>query len=126
MVSHQNSLSAAAARAQTALARRRLLTGGLPSAAAMALSGLFRNDGLRASVSSQPEASEQAGNATPPQPPMFAPRAKRIIYIYLEGGPSQMDLFDPKPALNELHGQPLPESMLENVRFAFIKRKPRP
>ncbi len=52
-----------------------------------------------------------------------AARAKRCIYIYLEGGPSQMDLYDPKPALNRLDGQPLPDSLLENVRFAFIAKE---
>ena len=34
-----------------------------------------------------------------------------------------MDLFDPKPELNRLHGQPLPESKLENVKFAFLKKE---
>ena len=43
--------------------------------------------------------------------------------IYLEGAPSQMDLFDPKPKLNELNGQTLPESLTKNVRFAFIKKE---
>ena len=50
------------------------------------------------------------------------PKAKRCIYIYLEGGPSQMDLYDPKPELNRLDGQALPESMLANMRFAFIAK----
>ena len=54
--------------------------------------------------------------------PHFAPRAKRCIFIFLDGGPSQLDLFDPKPKLEELHGQKLPDSMLENVRFAFISK----
>ncbi len=40
----------------------------------------------------------------------------------MAGAPSHIDLFDPKPKLNELHGQPLPESMTENVRFAFIQK----
>ena len=57
------------------------------------------------------------------KPPHFAPKAKACIYIYLEGAPSQIDLFDPKPKLNELNGQPLPESMTKNVRFAFIKKE---
>ena len=52
----------------------------------------------------------------------LAPKAKSAICIYLEGGPSQMDLFDPKPKLNELNGQKLPESMTEKVRFAFIQK----
>jgi hypothetical protein len=41
----------------------------------------------------------------------------------MAGAPSQIDLFDPKPKLNELHGQPLPKSMTENVRFAFIEKE---
>jgi uncharacterized protein (DUF1501 family) len=40
----------------------------------------------------------------------------------MAGAPSHLDLFDPKPILNERHGQPLPASMLESVRFAFIKK----
>jgi hypothetical protein len=40
----------------------------------------------------------------------------------MEGAPSQADLFDPKPKLNELHGQKLPESLVKNVRFAFLKK----
>ncbi|QDV66400.1 hypothetical protein Poly24_00850 [Rosistilla carotiformis] len=53
----------------------------------------------------------------------FPARAKNCIYIYLEGGPSQMDLYDPKPTLNKLDGQPLPESMLENMQFAFLQKE---
>src|SRR5687767_8163424 len=45
-----------------------------------------------------------------PRKPHFAPKAKSVIFLFMEGGPSQMDLFDPKPKLNELAGQPLPES----------------
>ena len=56
------------------------------------------------------------------EPPHFAPRAKRCIFLFMDGGPSQLDLFDPKPKLTELKGQQLPESLLENVRFAFIKK----
>lgn len=42
--------------------------------------------------------------------PHHAPTAKSIIFLFMEGGPSQIDLFDPKPLLNELAGQPLPKS----------------
>src|SRR6478609_9017861 len=38
----------------------------------------------------------------------FASRAKRVIFLFMDGGPSQIDLFDPKPRLNRDHGQPLP------------------
>src|SRR6186713_290214 len=43
--------------------------------------------------------------------PHFEPKAKRIIYLFMAGGPSQLDLFDHKPKLNELNGQDLPESV---------------
>jgi hypothetical protein len=64
-----------------------------------------------------------AGDPLAPRLSHIAPRAKNCICIYLEGAPSQIDLFDPKPKLNELHGQPLPESLTKNVRFAFIQKE---
>ena len=42
--------------------------------------------------------------------PHFAPKAKSVIWLFMEGGPSHVDLFDPKPKLTELNGQPLPAS----------------
>ncbi|HYM13239.1 MAG TPA: DUF1501 domain-containing protein, partial [Bryobacterales bacterium] len=42
--------------------------------------------------------------------PMFAPKAKSVIWLFMEGGPSHVDLFDPKPALEKLAGQPMPAS----------------
>ncbi|MFM8221060.1 MAG: DUF1501 domain-containing protein, partial [Planctomycetaceae bacterium] len=53
----------------------------------------------------------------------FPPRVRACIFIYLEGAPSQLDLFDPKPKLNELHGQALPESLTRNMRFAFLQKE---
>jgi hypothetical protein len=44
------------------------------------------------------------------KPPQLVARAKRVIFLFMEGGPSHVDLFDPKPLLNELAGQPLPDS----------------
>jgi hypothetical protein len=102
------------------LMRRRFLTGGLTGASATVLASLLEQDGIRAS-----DLPQYMGRHDPtlPRPSHFAPKAKRIIYIYLEGGPSQMDLFDPKPELNRLDGQPLPDSLLANVRFAFIRKE---
>ena len=57
-----------------------------------------------------------------PLPTHFAPRAKHVIFLFMAGGPSQIDLFDPKPKLQELHGQVIPESYVANKRFAFIKK----
>lgn len=55
--------------------------------------------------------------------PHFAPKAKRCIFLFMVGGPSQMDLFDPKPALNRLHGQRLPESF-GKVTSQFVEEDP--
>lgn len=44
------------------------------------------------------------------RPSHFAPKAKSVIWLFMEGGPSHLDLFDPKPALDRLAGQPMPES----------------
>jgi hypothetical protein len=56
-----------------------------------------------------------------PRKPHFAPKAKNIIFLFMEGAPSQMDLYDPKPALQKWHGQPLPPSMTKDLKLAFIK-----
>ena len=56
-----------------------------------------------------------------PRAPHFAPKAKRVIYLFMAGGPSQLDLFEDKPKLRELQGQPPPKSMMEGKRFAFLK-----
>lgn len=44
------------------------------------------------------------------QKPHHQPKAKAVIFLFMEGGPSHIDLFDPKPKLNQLHGQPMPAS----------------
>lgn len=66
-------------------------------------------------------AANGAGMANPYEgvltAPHFAPRAKRIIYLFMSGGPSQLDLFDYKPLLNERHGQDLPESVRMGQRL---------
>ncbi len=46
-----------------------------------------------------------------------APRARRVIYLFMSGGPSQMDLFDYKPRLNEMNGQELPEAIRQGQRL---------
>ncbi|MFT6042353.1 MAG: hypothetical protein ACI9C2_002533, partial [Gammaproteobacteria bacterium] len=57
--------------------------------------------------------------------PHFAPKAKRVIWLHMAGGPSQLDLFDPKPELIRLDGEEIPESYTKGERFAFIKGTPR-
>lgn len=55
-----------------------------------------------------------------PKPTHFPARAKNIIYLFMAGGPSQLELFDHKPKLVELNGQPIPTSFIEGKRFAFM------
>ena len=55
----------------------------------------------------------------------FPPKAKRVIYLFMAGAPSQIDLFDPKPALVEHDGQDIPEEFVKGERFAFIKGRPK-
>jgi hypothetical protein len=54
-----------------------------------------------------------------------APRATRVIWLHMAGSPSQLDLWDHKPQLARLDGKPVPESFIENERFAFIKGTPK-
>src|SRR5688500_4899178 len=59
-------------------------------------------------------------NPFAPKQPHFKPRAKNVIYLFMAGGPSQLELFDFKPRLVELNGQPIPQSFIEGKRFAFM------
>lgn len=60
-------------------------------------------------------------NPLAPRKPHFPGKAKSVIFLFMEGGPSQMDLFDPKPELQKWHGKPLPASMTKDMKLAFIK-----
>ncbi|PYV10908.1 MAG: sulfatase [Acidobacteria bacterium] len=66
-----------------------------------------------------------AVNPLAPRPPMFPAKTKNIIYLFMAGAPSQVDLLDYKPKLQELDGQNIPESLVKGERFAFIKGVPR-
>ena len=99
--------------------RRRFLTSSANGVGLLALASLLRDDGFLAAQTP----SGDGANPLAPKSPHFAPKAKACICIYLEGAPSQIDLFDHKPKLNELNGQKLPESMTKNVRFAFIQKE---
>nr|WP_235298670.1 DUF1501 domain-containing protein [Portibacter marinus] len=54
----------------------------------------------------------------------YLPKAKRVIFLHMAGAPSQLELFDYKPALQELDGKPCPDSLLKGKRFAFIQGVP--
>ncbi|MGV3661076.1 MAG: DUF1501 domain-containing protein [Prosthecobacter sp.] len=84
--------------AATALSRRQFIHGSGLSLGGMALSSLMGAEGGKVA-------------------PHFAPKAKRVIYLFMHGGPSQMDLFDYKPGLQKRHGQEMPASVLGDQRL---------
>ena len=65
-----------------------------------------------------------ATNPLAPRQTHFGPRAKRVIWLFMHGGPSQVDLFDPKPELVRLSGQPLPESFGQVMTRRNVARNP--
>jgi uncharacterized protein (DUF1501 family) len=100
--------------------RRDFLTTAASGLGGIALAGALAAEGLLSPA--RGATASRDVNPLAPKPTHFAPRATNCIFIFMAGAPSHLDLFDPKPKLNELHGQKLPESMVKNVRFAFLKK----
>ena len=87
---------------------------------------LFRRCGVglgwAALASLLPGSQSKASETNSLREPHHSPRAKSVIYLQMCGGPSQMDLFDPKPVLNQRHNEPAPEYLYKGKQFAFIDR----
>ncbi|MGE4004073.1 MAG: DUF1501 domain-containing protein, partial [Planctomycetaceae bacterium] len=113
------------ARRQTEDSRREFLLSSASGLGAIGLGSMLAADGVLADGGSAGASPSQvnldAVNPLAPKQPHFDAKAKACIFIFMAGAPSQLDLFDPKPRLMELHNQPLPESMYKGVRFAFLK-----
>jgi hypothetical protein len=86
--------------------RRRFLTQASGGLGGIALLAMLAEDGVLASV----RAHDTRSDPLAPRPPHLPPRAKSVIWLFMEGGPSHLDTFDPKPLLQELAGKPMPES----------------
>ncbi len=84
----------------------------------MALGSMLARDAVAAP-------SPTAAQSMRPKPPMHAATAKAVIYLHMAGSPSQIDLFEHKPALTKFHGQDCPKEYLEGKRFAFIRGVPK-
>jgi uncharacterized protein (DUF1501 family) len=67
-------------------------------------------------------APARALNPMAAKPPHFAPRAKRVIYLFMAGAPSHLDLFDYKPQLAKYEGRPIPPEIIRGQRYAFIRQ----
>ncbi len=103
------------------LYRREFLTTSLSGLGGAALTALLAGDGAFADGKPKRVGSAIVSPLAE-KPPHFAPKAKHCIFILMAGAPSQLDLFDYKPALQKLNGKPMPASLLEGVRFAFIQK----
>ena len=68
-----------------------------------------------AAMAADAAASQRAADPLAPKAPHHAPRAKRVIFLFMSGGPSHVDTFDPKPQLQRLDGQPTPASILKRI-----------
>ncbi|HTN76507.1 MAG TPA: DUF1501 domain-containing protein, partial [Pirellulaceae bacterium] len=95
----------------TMLSRRNFLSNTGSGLGLAALAALLRDD--------RAVAAESAA-----QQPHFAPRAKRVIWLFMHGGPSHVDLFDPKPELTKYAGQPLPESFGDVLTRRAVAKNP--
>ncbi len=88
----------------------------------------FRRSGITLGSAALASLLRENLHAAPANPlaahaPHFAPKAKRVIYLHMIGAPSQLDLFEEKPALVQRDGQDCPEELLAGKRFAFIGGK---
>src|SRR5580765_589807 len=82
-----------------------------------ALAGLLGRDRLRAAPATAGGLPRLAGL------PHLAPKAKRVIYLFQNGAPTHVDLFDYKPKLQQLHGKPVPDDYIAGKRFSTMTGK---
>src|SRR5262249_37937651 len=78
----------------------------------LGLAGLLGSE----SFLTQARAVPAGGNPLAPKTPHFPGRARRVVHLFMNGGPSQVDTFDPKPLLDRYHGRPLPQRNLRTER----------
>jgi uncharacterized protein (DUF1501 family) len=102
------------ALARSAMSRREMLCRAGLGFGAWALLDLLGCDGCLG-------AEAAAENPVAAKQPHFQARAKHVIFLFMQGGPSHIDTFDPKPELNRLHGKPLPASATEGLQLQFTK-----
>jgi hypothetical protein len=89
----------------------------------MALASLLEGTGQAGdNRSRQPGKSRPAAsNPLAPKKPHFPAKAKRVIYMFMAGAPSQLELFDYKPELVKYDGKPVPQELVKGINYAFIK-----
>ena len=85
------------------------------------LGGIALGSLLGANKAFGASAAAPAPNPLAPRKPHFTPKAKRVIYLFMGGAPSQLDLFDYKPTLAKYNGKPVPAEVVKGQKYAFIK-----
>jgi hypothetical protein len=104
------------------LSRREILARAGCGFGSWALLDLIKRDGLAAAIPDDTRNETGAlANPLAAKPPHFPPTAKHVIFLFMQGGPSQIDTFDPKPLLLARHGQPLPASVTKGSQLQFTK-----
>jgi hypothetical protein len=88
----------------------------------VALAGLLQPGALGAATQLGAPASPKRYRGAV-NPLHFAPKAKRVIYLCMAGGPSQLELFDEKPKLTAMHGKPVPESFTKGQPIAPLQNQ---
>src|SRR5437899_3177895 len=71
------------------------------------------------------ERAAKSTNPLAPRKPHFPARAKQVIYLHMVGAPSQLDMFDYKPTLQQYDNQLCPEEFIKGKRFAFLRGHPK-
>jgi hypothetical protein len=94
------------------LTRRELLRRGGMGFGMLGLAGVLTDSGLLPTA----RAAAADGNPLAPRPPRFPAKARRVVHLFMNGGPSHVDTFDPKPLLTKYHGKPLPSPNLRTER----------
>lgn len=101
-------------RPEACMSRRDMLTRMGTGLGMMGLAGLLGDEKLLAADAQSAAEAASYQNPLAPKAPHFPAKAKHVIHLFMTGGPSHVDTFDPKPLLNKYHGKPLPGG--ENLR----------
>lgn len=88
------------------MSRREMLTRSGTGIGMLGLAGLFADEAIAA-----------IDDPLAAKPPQFVPKAKRVVHLFMNGGPSQVDTFDFKPLLKKYHGQPMPQGNFRTERL---------
>ena len=105
------------------LTRRQLFGKSATGIGTAALAALLDNDSANGAASVEPGNSNRPDSGKPDLP-HWNPRAKNIIYLFMNGAPTHVDLFDYKPEIYRQHGKPIPESFFDGKRFSTMTGNP--